>query len=62
MLVGRILVDFGPKHAVIDQNGEELADVMLKDIVPVDREDPSKGLYLELLIGGTHSFQEGDIV
>ena len=34
----RILTDFGPKHVVIDKNGEPLSEVMIQSIEPVQVE------------------------
>lgn len=51
---GRIFNDFGDKFEVMDKNGEELQDVMIKSI-----SNEEKGL-VELLPITKHKFEDGD--
>ena len=53
---GRIFNDFGDKFEVLDKNGEDLQDVMIKHI-----SNEEKGL-VELLPTLKHKFEDGDEV
>jgi hypothetical protein len=55
-LFGRIFNDFGPEFQVLDKNGEELQDCMIKDI-PI-----SENALVELLPQHKHKFEDGDLV
>jgi molybdopterin/thiamine biosynthesis adenylyltransferase len=52
----RVFNDFGEKFEVLDKNGEELQDVMIKDI---SNEEQGK---VELLQNQKHKFEDGDEV
>ncbi len=51
---GRIFNDFGDKFEILDKNGEELQEVMIKSI-----SNEEKGL-IELLPITKHKFEDGD--
>lgn len=53
----RVITDFGEKFEVLDKNGEELQDVMIKSI----QEDSDEAL-VELLPNAKHKFEDGDEV
>lgn len=53
----RVFNDFGPKFEVLDKNGEELQDVMIKSI-----ENDSDEALVELLPHTKHKFEDGDEV
>lgn len=53
---GRVFNDFGPKFEVLDKNGEQLQDVMVKNI-----SNEEKGM-VELLPNAKHNFEDGDEV
>ena len=53
---GRIFTDFGDKFEVLDKNGEDLQDVMIKNI-----SNEEHGL-VELLPNNKHKFEDGDEV
>lgn len=53
---GRIFCDFGPSITVVDKNGEQLQDSMLKSI-----SNEEEGL-VELLANTKHSYEDGDEV
>ncbi len=52
----RVFDDFGQKFEVLDKNGEELQDVMIKSI-----SNEEEGL-VELIPGVKHKFEDGDEV
>jgi ubiquitin-activating enzyme E1 len=51
---GRVFNDFGDKFEVLDKNGEELSDVMIKHI-----SNEEKGI-IELLQNNKHKLEDGD--
>lgn len=53
---GRVFNDFGPSFEVMDKNGEELVDVMIKSI---SREEEG---VVELIETVKHKFEDGDEV
>jgi len=53
----RVLNDFGDKFEVLDKNGEELQDVMIKSI-----ESDADEALVELLPNMKHKFEDGDEV
>ena len=59
-LCARMFADFGPKFPVLDKNGEELQDVMLKEI-KADAKEEGKAV-AELLEGTRHNYEDGDEV
>jgi len=52
---GRVFCDFGPDFTVLDKNGEELQEVMLKSIT-----NEEQGLVTLLQDGAKHNFEDGD--
>lgn len=53
---GRVFNDFSDKFEVLDKNGEELQDCMIKNI-----SNEEKGI-VELLPNNKHKFEDGDEV
>lgn len=65
----RVLTDFGPKHTVVDKNGEDIEDVMIRSIEPVtakNKEGKADGTVQRAKINlpqdKTHNFEDGDKV
>jgi hypothetical protein len=59
----RVLVDFGPKHIVIDKDGEDVGEVMIRSIESVTSEkEPTQRAKITLIEGATHGFSEQDQV
>ena len=53
---GRVFLDLGEKFSVLDKNGEELTDLMIKGI------STGSEAKVELLQGSKHNFEDGDVV
>ena len=51
---GRVFNDFGEQFEVLDKNGEELQDVMIKSISTAEEAT------IELLQNNKHKFEDGD--
>ena len=58
-LFGRVFNDFGEEFCVLDKDGEELQEVMIKDISYNEKKD---GTVVTLLEGFKHRFEDGDQV
>jgi len=66
------VTDFGPNHKVIDKNGEEAQEVMLRAIDPViitlkkikdvDQTIESQRARVTLIEHANHDFQDGDTI
>ena len=68
-LSARIFTDFGAKFEVLDKNGEELQDVLLKEIREATEEEVKKSedekyrpAVAVCLTGARHNFEDGDEV
>ena len=62
-IFSRILTDFGPKHAVIDKDGEEVGEVMIYSIEQLTGEKdgtPTQSAKITLIENATHGFSEKD--
>ena len=65
----RVVTDFGPKHVVIDKNGEDIAEVMIYAIEPIvvkkqvdDQETQVQALKIKILPDTNHDFEDRDQV
>jgi hypothetical protein len=58
-LFGRVFNDFGESFTVLDKDGEELQEVMIKDI---SWDDKSEATVVTLLEGFKHKYEDGDHV
>jgi len=54
---GRVFLDLGDKFEVLDKNGEEMLDLMVKSITTASPEAK-----IELLQGSKHNLEDGDLV
>lgn len=52
----RLINDWGDEHVVIDKNGEQGSEVMIKEI------SISNPGVVELLTGSKHDLEDGDII
>lgn len=58
-LFGKVFNDFGPEFTVLDKDGEELQEVMIKDI---SYSEERQATVVTLLDGFKHRFEDGDQV
>ena len=58
-LFGKVFNDFGPEFTVMDKDGEELQEVMIKNIEYNEKKDQT---VVTLLEGFKHKFEDNDQV